>query len=746
VSAPPLSGERFVTTHGIRVAVRGHETDILDQLGIEWERPKARPHINCPYRDHADNNPSWRWDTRKRKAFCTCGARDVLGVLMGVEGIEFDPAKIRAAELLDRPDLIRESRTHKRRGGEGDKPPEQRRNSATPTGCRLADYAEAKRLPTGFLHGLGLAEIRYEGAPAVKIPYLAADGAEAAVRFRIALDGRDRFRWRKGSKACLYGLNRLADAVAAGCVVLVEGESDAQTLWLHQFPALGSPGAGSWNEQRDAPLLAQIACIYVVIEPDQGGDAVLEWLRRSSITPRVRLVRLQDFKDPSALYIADPGGFRAAFLRALAEAESYEAMADRAVKAEVAAAREAAGELLLEPDILGRFASELERAGLVGEETNAKVLYLALTSRLFDRPVSVAVKGVSSGGKSFTLETVLRFMPREAYWSRTAMSERALAYSDEDFRHRFIVIYEAAGMASDFGSYLIRSLLSEGGICYELVQKTKDGMRPRLIEKDGPTGLIVTTTATRLHPENETRLLSLNVKDTPAQTAAVMLALARGQDIGPVVDYARWQALQKSLEAGERRVVVPFAPRLAELVPPVAVRLRRDFRLMLTLIHAHALLQGEGRERDDQGRIVASLDDYAAVREMVADLFAEGVDATVKPETRDAVAAVKALGKGEVSVTEIAKFLTVDTSTASRRVRDAVSRGYLANNETGKGRPARIALGDPMPNDRQILPHPDDLVERCTLAALPERIDTPSLPFNEGDPAGIPAFAEVAIE
>jgi hypothetical protein len=53
------------------------------------------------------------------------------------------------------------------------------------------------------------------------------------------------------------------------------------------------------------------------------------------------------------------------------------------------------------------------------------------------------------------------------------MSEKALAYSDEDFRHRFIVIYEAAGLASDFGSYLIRSLLSEGRIDYEFAEKPK---------------------------------------------------------------------------------------------------------------------------------------------------------------------------------------------------------------------------------------------------------------------------------
>ena len=95
------------------------------------------------------------------------------------------------------------------------------------------------------------------------------------------------------------------------------------------------------------------------------------------------------------------------------------------------------------------------------------------------------------------------------------MSDRALAYSNEPLKHRHLVIYEAAGMASEFATYLIRSLLSEGRVRYETVEKTTEGLGPRLIEREGPTGLIVTTTSLRLHPENETRMLSLTITDTP---------------------------------------------------------------------------------------------------------------------------------------------------------------------------------------------------------------------------------------
>jgi hypothetical protein len=724
-----MSGdERYVRTAEIRAAVKGHERELLDALNIPWR--EGKPHIRCPYRDHGDEHPSWRWDAQKRKAFCTCGPRDVLGVMMGVEGIGFDAAKIDAAELLNRPDLIRERRARKRTGEGGNMTPEQRCNDTTPAGCWLADYAEAKRLPLDFLLANGLRQISYLGSPAISIPYFTHDGGDPAIRYRIAHDGPDRFRWRKGSRSRLYGLNRLTAIQAAGWVVLVEGESDCHTVWLHDFPALGLPGAGNWNETRDAPLLADLGEIFIVIEPDKGGEAVMKWLRRSAIVPRARLVRIKGVKDVNALYLADPDGFRPAFQGALAEAEPFAAIAGREAEAAADRARQAADDLLFEEDVLGRFTAELRRAGLVGEDKNAKILFLALTSRLFNRPVSIAVKGPTSGGKSFTVEVVLRFFPASAYWERTALSDRALAYSDEDFRHRHLVIYEAAGVASDIATYLIRSLLSEGRIRYEVVEKTKDGMRPRLIEKEGPTGLIVTTTATKLHPENETRLLSLSVKDTPTQTKAILQALARDNDLTPAVEFARWHAFQRWLEAGERQVVVRFAERLADLVPPVAVRLRRDFRLLLTLIAAHALLHRERRGRDEQGRVIATLRDYVALRELVADLFAEGVDATVKPETREIVAIIKALGKDEVSVTEIAKALKLDKGAASRRVSDATAHGYLVNAETRRGRPARICLGDPLPSEIEILPHPDRLADCCTVAALQEGMDTPLPPAD----------------
>ena len=256
----------------------------------------------------------------------------------------------------------------------------------------------------------------------------------------------------------------------------------------------------------------------------------------------------------------------------------------------------------------------------------------------------------------------------------------------------------------------MRSLLSEGKIRYETVEKTQGGLRARLIEREGPTGLLLTTTATKLHPENETRLISITVTDTPEQTRAVLLALA--DEAPDSLDLAPWHALQEWVETGERRVEVPFAKTLAQKISPKAVRLRRDFRAVLELIRAHALIHQAQRERNAEGWIVAAIDDYAAVFELVADLINNEVEATVSITIRQTVDAVQSLESefpGGAPLIRVAAVLGLEKGTTSRRVTAATERGYLDNLEGKKGRPARLMLGDPMPEGKAVLPEPSSL-------------------------------------
>jgi RecA-family ATPase len=111
-------------------------------------------------------------------------------------------------------------------------------------------------------------------------------------------------------------------------LVIVEGESDALTLWAAGFSALGLPGASNWREEW-AGELPEGAQVYVVIEPDSGGKAVLKWLGRSKLAATARLIRMPaERKDPSALYLADPEHFREKFEALIAAAEPFQSDAE----------------------------------------------------------------------------------------------------------------------------------------------------------------------------------------------------------------------------------------------------------------------------------------------------------------------------------------------------------------------------------------------------------------------------------
>ncbi len=363
--------------------------------------------------------------------------------------------------------------------------------------------------------------------------------------------------------------------------------------------------------------------------------------------------------------------------------------------------------------ILDEVAKEIRKRGLVGEERLAQTLYLVLTSRLLDSQVSAGVKGHSASGKSYTVETVTRFFPREAYLEFTAMSERALVYSTEEYAHRTLIVYEVValreGVEDDMTSYFVRSLLSEGRIDYEVTIRDKDGeFTTRKITKEGPTNLIFTTTKTRVHAENETRILSLTTDDSREQTARVLVELA--DESNGDRDLEPWRDLQRWLADAEHRVTIPYAQRLAALVPPIAVRLRRDFGALLALIRAHAVLHQATRERDDAGQIIAALDDYAVVRGLVADVIAEGVGATVSATVRETVLAVGALASEDgVALRAIAEKLDLDKSNVSRRLRAAADGGYVRNLEDKRGKPGRWVVGDPLPESLDLLPAPTQL-------------------------------------
>jgi hypothetical protein len=374
-------------------------------------------------------------------------------------------------------------------------------------------------------------------------------------------------------------------------------------------------------------------------------------------------------------------------------------------------------------DVLDKFRGELKTAGVVGEDRPLKLLFLSAHSRLLDRPISVAVKGPSSAGKSYAVENaVLNVLAEDSYVFLTGMSEKSLIYSETDYRHKMLVIPEQAGVDSDYLDYLLRTLLSENVIRYQVTEKVDGKFVVTEKEKVGPTGLIVSTTKSRLHPENETRILSIWMTDTREQTKAVMKARVshnkRVMNSEPWKEYAQWLAGQ------DNRVWVSYSEALAEEIEAYDVRQRRDITLLLNAVETSAIMHQAKRERDHHGRIVASLRDYEIARDLLNDLLSEGIGATVSQTIRETVGAVKELtvdaDKEHTTNAALEKKLNLGKGSVSTRVNNALASGYLVNLQEPGKRGNKLALGAELPEDACLLPTPEQLLNAtvCNIVRL----------------------------
>jgi hypothetical protein len=155
---------------------------------------------------------------------------------------------------------------------------------------------------------------------------------------------------------------------------------------------------------------------------------------------------------------------------------------------------------------------------------------------------------------------------------------------------------------------------------------------------------------------------------------------------------------------------------------------------MLNLIRSHALLHCATRDRDKQGRVVATIEDYAVVWSLIVDLISEGAEATVPEIVRATVEKVEKLvedsGKEAVNIKQVAAELGLDYQPTYRRVKMAEDAGYLRNLEDRKGKPARLIVGDPMPEDVEILPRPEAL-GAFTYSGFSGEVETPPPPAKD---------------
>jgi hypothetical protein len=184
--------------------------------------------------------------------------------------------------------------------------------------------------------------------------------------------------------------------------------------------------------------------------------------------------------------------------------------------------RQAALNLLRDPDLAGRITADFERAGMAGESLNCLVGYLAAVSRKLPRPLAVIVQSTSAAGKSALMDAVLAFVPGEDRVKFSAMTGQSLFYMGEsDLAHKVLAVAEEEG--AERAAYALKLLSSDGEL--SIASTGKDTVTGRLVTHTytvtGPAAIFLTTTAIDVDEELLSRCIVLTADEGREQTRAI---------------------------------------------------------------------------------------------------------------------------------------------------------------------------------------------------------------------------------
>jgi DNA primase len=291
-------------------------------------------------------------------------------------------------------------------------------------------------------------------------------------------------------------------------------------------------------------------------------------------------------------------------------------------------------------DLVGEIQRDLGKLGIIGEETNRLLLYLALTSRRMLDPLAVQVLAGSGAGKSHLQDAVLSLCPEEDLIKLTSLSNQALFYKGEDsLKHKCLAVEEVAGAAG--ARYALRNLISAKKLTIETTVKNPatGRMETQVNTVNGPTAVFETTTDPQGDPETKSRFIITSIDESPEQTRAIIEAQRNRHTLdGMRARHARAEVLrrhhafQRTLRTVE--IVNPYEPLLGYGDDRLAFR--RDHPKYLHLILAVTFLHQLQRPvRRDAGLgidyIETTLDDIAIANDLAAELFGASVDDLSRP-------------------------------------------------------------------------------------------------------------------
>jgi len=177
---------------------------------------------------------------------------------------------------------------------------------------------------------------------------------------------------------------------------------------------------------------------------------------------------------------------------------------------------------LTSKDLIPNLQQDLQSIGILGEEENALILFLAMASHKSVNPFSVLCLAKSGIGKSYLLQKLSNCMPRSAFSFHTQISENALYYFDSkqiDGKALFIEDLEWTNQMLT----PLATLQTQGKLIKTRAAKNKDGMiHSTTFEVSGKLCLIACAYAEKNYEQLSLPFLCLHLNHSHTQDINIM--------------------------------------------------------------------------------------------------------------------------------------------------------------------------------------------------------------------------------
>lgn len=260
--------------------------------------------------------------------------------------------------------------------------------------------------------------------------------------------------------------------------------------------------------------------------------------------------------------------------------------------------RRKAVRFLSEKNLSGSLTEQLNTIGILGEDRNALILFLALASHKSANPFSVLCLAKSGIGKSYILQKLSECMPDGSFSFHSRISANALYYFDSGDINGKVLFVEDLEWTTQMLQPLA-TLQTQGRLVNTRATKDKDGMlHSTTFEVVARLCLIACAYSDKNFEELGLPFLCLHLNHSPAQDLAVMeyQKKCRAGQIR-TEDIARAQHLLKCVIASLQNISVvnPYAT-LINLPQDIAYP-RKSLLLLLNFIEAITFFFQYQRER-----------------------------------------------------------------------------------------------------------------------------------------------------